>query len=152
MRSVKHKIMKYYHLITRMRNGCHCLWTNRCQTIFPYIYIYIYIYICCIAMINYTNIHMHEYVKCSDAWKYRKTLTTFFSSGTKCLLTFFDLFDTRRERHNFYYGDCFYIALQSTPQLNSRPRVRISTLWPNKRAAHPVAHKLDSPRPASNLN
>ena len=46
----------------------------------------------------------------------------------------------RRERHNFYHADCFYIVLQSTPQLNSRLRVRISTYWPNKRTVHPVDH------------
>ena len=45
-----------------------------------------------------------------------------------------------RETHNFYYADCSYIVLQSTPQLNSRPRVKISTNWHNKRAAHPVDH------------
>ena len=43
-----------------------------------------------------------------------------------------------RVRDNFYNADCSYIALQSTPQLNSQPRIRISTHWPNKRAAHPV--------------
>ena len=52
----------------------------------------------------------------------------------------FSLRHEERETHNFYYADCSYIALQSTPQLNSRPRVRISTHWPNKRAAHPVDH------------
>ena len=42
---------------------------------------------------------------------------TLSSSGTKRLLTFlpFSFFDTRRERHNFYYADYFYIVLQSTP-------------------------------------
>ncbi len=30
-----------------------------------------------------------------------------------------------RERHNFYYVDCFYIVLPSTPLLNSRPRLKI---------------------------
>ena len=71
----------------------------------------------------------------------RETLTTFFSSGTKGLLTFLTFsFSTRgeRERDIFYYADCSYIALQSTPQLNSQPRVRISTHWPNKRVVHPV--------------
>ena len=55
-------------------------------------------------------------------------------------------FSRRGERHNFYYADCFYIVLQSTPHLNSRSRVRISTHWPNKRAAYPVApNGLSSP-------
>ena len=30
-------------------------------------------------------------------------------------------------------------------QLNSRPRVKISTLWPNKHAAHPVDHNWTGP-------
>ena len=70
----------------------------------------------------------------------RETQTTFFSSGTKRLFTFWLLVfrHEERERDNFYYADCFYIVLQSTPQLNSRPWVRISTHWPNKHAAHPV--------------
>ena len=50
-------------------------------------------------------------------------------------------FDTRieRETHNFYYADCSYIVLQSTPQLNWPAQSPTSTNWPNKRAAHPVA-------------
>ena len=61
-------------------------------------------------------------------------------------------FSTRGERHNFYYADCSYIVLQSTPSWTARPRVKISTHfwtaqprvkiltnWPNKRAAHPKA-------------
>ena len=48
-----------------------------------------------------------------------KHLTTFFSSGTKRLLTsWVQSFDTRREKYNFYYAD--------------------RSIWPNKRAAHPV--------------
>ena len=84
----------------------------------------------------------------------RETLTTFFSSGTKRLLTYFWLLVFRHEeRDNFYYADCFNIVLQSTPQLNSQPRVRISTHWPNKRAVHPVDHTgLASPRSESQLS
>ena len=37
-----------------------------------------------------------------------------------------------RERQNFYYAD--------------------RSIWPNKRAAYPIGHKLDSPRRVSNLN
>ena len=80
---------------------------------------------------------------CIENSEIRETLTTFFSSGTKRLLpSWLSGFFTRgeRETHNFYYADCSYIVRQSTPQLNSRPRVRISTHWPNKRAAHPVNH------------
>ena len=70
-------------------------------------------------------------------------LTTFFSSGTKHLLIFLTFsFSTwgerERDTHNFFTMLTFYIVLQSTPQLKSRPRVRISTHWPNKYAVHPV--------------
>ena len=69
----------------------------------------------------------------------RETLRTFFSSGTKLFITFLTFrFSTRGDRDNFYKADCSYIALQSTPQLNSRPRVKISTHWSNKRATHPI--------------
>ena len=55
-------------------------------------------------------------------------------------LQYFNMFfGTRRERHNFYYADCSYIVLQSTPQLNWPAKSPISANWPNKRAAHPVA-------------
>ena len=58
-------------------------------------------------------------VKYTDAGKY-ETLTTLCCSGTKHLLTsWLKFFNTKRERHNFYYADC--------------------TIWPNKCAAHPVA-------------
>ena len=64
---------------------------------------------------------IYGYVKRSYAWESRKTLTTFFSSGTKRLLTSWVLsFDTRRERHNLYYPD--------------------RSIWANKRAAYPVGH------------
>ena len=72
-----------------------------------------------------------------------ETLTTFFSSGTKRLLTFFLLLVFRheeRERHNSYYADCSYIAHSPLP--NWTARSPISANWPNKRAAHPVATSL----------
>ena len=68
----------------------------------------------------------------------RETLTTFFSSGTKRLLTFFKflVFDTRRERPNFYYADC------SIGPNNARPKLH----WPR-----PIS-KINSLHPASDLN
>ena len=55
-------------------------------------------------------------------------------------MNFFWLLVFRHEEwdHNFYYADCSYIVLQSTPQLNWPAQSSISTNWPNKRAAHPV--------------
>ena len=65
------------------------------------------------------------YVKYTGAGKY-ETLTTLGCSGMKRLLTSWLLFfDTRRERHNFYYADC--------------------TIWPNKCAAHPIATSWTGP-------
>ena len=58
-----------------------------------------------------------------------ETLTTFFSSDTKRLLTSWRL-SARGERDSFYYADC--------------------SIWPNKRAAHPVT-QLDWSRPGSIL-
>ena len=58
---------------------------------------------------------------------------TFFSSGTKRLLTFFftfTFFDTwrkrerERERDNFYDADCSYIAHSQLPRWTARPRVQ----------------------------
>ena len=43
-----------------------------------------------------------------------------------------------RERHNFYYADCSYIVLQSTPSWTALAQCPISTHWPNKHAAHSV--------------
>ena len=71
------------------------------------------------------DVHMH---------RNPETLTTFFCSGSKRLLTFFftfSFFDTRRERHNFYYAD--------------------RSIWPNSVRCIPEP-QLDSPRPDSNLN
>ena len=54
-----------------------------------------------------------------------KTLTTLHSSGTKRFLTSWgSSFDTRRERHNFYYADCSYIAHSQPPARLTRPRVK----------------------------
>ena len=54
-------------------------------------------------------------------------------------IDFLSLVFWHKERDiQFYYADCSYIILQSTPQLNCWPRVKISTHWPNKRAAHPI--------------
>ena len=72
-----------------------------------------------------------------------ETLTTFFSSGTKLLLTFFltlGFWHEVRDRHNFYYSD--------------------HSMWPNKHSAHPVGPswtalaqvQISTPRPGSNLN
>ena len=73
--------------------------------------------LCCIAMIQ-----LYKY---TDAGK-SETLTTLRCSGTKRLLTsWLQFFDTRRESHNFYYADC--------------------TIWPKKRAAHPVAPSWTGP-------
>ena len=70
-----------------------------------------------------------------------ETLTTFFSSGMKRLLTFLLLgFSTRGERETqFLLCWLFLHRPQSTPQLNCLGQSPISTNWPNKRAAHPVA-------------
>ena len=82
-----------------------------------------------------------------------ETLTTFFSSGTKRLLTFLIfIFLTWGERHSFYYADCSNIVLQSTPswlsgpesksQLAS-PRVKISTAFFQKSPKFP-AHSFQA--------
>ena len=68
------------------------------------------------------TIQLYKY---TDPGKY-ETLATLRSSGTKCLLTsWHEFFDTRRGGYNFYYVDC--------------------TIWPNKRAAHPVAPSWTGP-------
>ena len=83
-----------------------------------------------------------------------ETLTTLFCSGTKRSLTFFDFsfFDTWRERQNFYYADFSYIALQSTSQLNCPAQSQNLNSLTQQTRGHPVAHKLESPHPASNPN
>ena len=67
-----------------------------------------------------------------------ETLTTLGSSGTKHLLTFFDFqfFDTRRERHNFYYADRFHLTQQNARRIPqaptglASPRLKKSTSFP----------------------
>ena len=63
---------------------------------------------CCIVKIWICKIYL--------CMRNTKTLTTFFSSGTKRLLLFLTYsFSTRGERDTiFYYADCSYIVLQST--------------------------------------
>ena len=90
---------------------------------------------------------LHKYTDMQNVNMHRnpETLTTFFSSGTKRLLIFFTFyfsFSTQGERHNFYYANCSYIVLQSTPQRNWPAQSPISTNWPNKRAMHPVVPSL----------
>ena len=69
-------------------------------------------------------------VKYTFAGQY-KTQTILCCSGTKRLLTsWLSFFDTRRERHNFYYADC--------------------TIWPNKRTVHPIAPKISVGRDLQN--
>ena len=96
-----------------------------------------------------------------------ETLTAYFSSGTKLLLPSWLLgFSTRGERDTI-----FTMLTVPTDPTNARriPLVtnwtrlvqlqistrfvqhQISTHWPNKRAAHPVDPKLDSPRSESQL-
>ena len=69
--------------------------------------------VCSIATIRiWKNVHMH---------RNPETLKTFFSSGTKRLLT---SWHEERERHNFYYADCSYFA-QSQPLVGlASPRVK----------------------------
>ena len=55
-----------------------------------------------------TTRQIYRYVKCSYTSESRNTDDS-LGSGTKRLLTFFftfSFFDTRKERHNFYYADC----------------------------------------------
>ena len=91
----------------------------------------------------YQSIHVaypkYKYIKYSDAEESQNTLFVQVRNFYQ-LLEF--RFSTRgeRETHNFYCADCSYIIFQSIPQLNSRPIVKISTNWPNKHAAHPIAH------------
>ena len=66
-----------------------------------------------------------------------ETLTTFFSSGTKRLLTSWVFRHEERETQ-FVLCQLFLHRPQPTPSWTAQPRVKISTLWPNKRAAHPV--------------
>ena len=68
-----------------------------------------------------------------------ETLTTFFSSGTKCLLTSWLLLFRHEERETQFLL-CWLFLHRSlvNPQLNCPAQSPISTHWPNKRAAHPV--------------
>ena len=93
---------------------------------------------------------------------------SWFRYGT--FITFLTFsFSTREERDTIFTMLTISTSFFSQPQLNSRPSVRISTHWPNKRAAHPVVHhwtdlaqvqkstsppgsNLNSLRPASDLN
>ena len=82
-----------------------------------------------------------------------KTLTTLGSSGTKRLLPSRLLgFSTRGEK------DTIFIMLTVSTSFFSPPPTELSAQNQNLNSliqqtrAHPVAHKLDSPRPASNLN
>ena len=70
-----------------------------------------------------------------------KTLTTFFSSGTKRLLIFLTFsFSTRGERDTiFTMLTVPTLSFSQLPQLNCSAQSSISTNWPNKRAVHPVA-------------
>ena len=58
--------------------------------------------------------------------KNSETLTTLCCSGTKCLFTsWLRVFrHEERETQFFYYADCSYIVLQSTPSWTARPRVK----------------------------
>ena len=69
-----------------------------------------------------------------------KTLTTLHCSGTKRLFTSW-LLVFRHEARETHFLLCwlFLHRPQPTPSLTARPRIKISTHWPNKRAAHPVA-------------
>ena len=75
-----------------------------------------------------------------------KTLTTFFSSGTKRLLTFLTFsFSTRGERDTIFTMLTVPTSPTVTPQLNCPAQSPISTNWPNKHAG------LPSPRFKSQL-
>ena len=109
----------------------------------------------CVTYSRYEYVK-YEYVKCSDAWKYRKTLTTLGSSRTKRLLTFFLLLVFRHEErerhtHNFYYTDCSYIALQSTTSwtLDLESESQLTDPINTRRI---LLTQLDWPRPGPNLN